>query len=236
MADTNSKMSTFGCLWRIGAVTALIVGAGVAFLYWVIRSTQIEPEFYAAALSIDAASAADDGDEFEREMLDMHNQVRESKTWSATFTESQINGWMASDLPEKFPDSLPNHVVQPRVAISPGELKLAFRVETGPYKGVITAIGHVFLTQKQNQIAVRIKSVRSGVVPIAIEAFANQLSNNLSKRDIAVTWSEQDGDPVANILIPANIQSNSRQRSMFIDSIEQLDGKIRIAGRTELGN
>ncbi len=47
--------------------------------------------------------------------------------WSAVFTDEQINGWLAADLPEKFPQLLPPEIQDPRVVFAPGQLQLACR-------------------------------------------------------------------------------------------------------------
>ena len=85
-------------------VLAVLLGAG---LYLLKRAAQKEPEFYQQALRAEPAQQEVAGDELEQEVLELHNEVRQPGVWEAVFTEEQINGWLAADLPEKFPRGLP---------------------------------------------------------------------------------------------------------------------------------
>ena len=64
------------------------------------------PDFYAQAIAMPAATQQAAGEALERNVLALHNEVRDGGQWSAVFTDEQINGWLAADLPEKFPHAL----------------------------------------------------------------------------------------------------------------------------------
>ena len=79
----------------------------VLSLWCLYQASQQEPGFYQQALAAPAAAQAEDGDRFERTALDLHNQIQHTGRWEACLTQDEINGWLAIDLPAKFPQALP---------------------------------------------------------------------------------------------------------------------------------
>ena len=102
-------------LLAIAALLLLLVLGGL-MLY---QATRYVPDFYQQALEVNPQQQAAAGDELERQVLELHNEIQDAGRWQAVFDEDQINGWLASDLKEKFSDSLPAGVSAPRVAIAP---------------------------------------------------------------------------------------------------------------------
>ena len=94
----------------IGLVAVLLAVAA----YLVHRSMQTGPAFYQEALLIDASAGSAAGEQLEQQLVELHNEVLREEQWSATFTEEQINGWLAYGLPKRFAHVLPSTVSDPR--------------------------------------------------------------------------------------------------------------------------
>ena len=143
--------------WRTVAVAALvvcgIVGLGLVGLRSALHRV---PDFYAEAIVIPAAAQEAAGETLERNVLALHNEVRDSRQWSAVFTDEQINGWLAADLPEKFPQVLPPELQDPRVAFVPGQLQIACRYADDTLTSVVSLTLEVRLAEEPNTLAVRI--------------------------------------------------------------------------------
>src|SRR5438128_2646719 len=103
----------------------------VLSLWCLYQASRRAPDFYRQALAESSAAQADDGERFERTALYLHNQLQHAGRWEARITQEQINGWLATDLPAKFPHALPSGVSEPRIAIDDGVLRIALRYQRG---------------------------------------------------------------------------------------------------------
>ena len=71
------------------AVVAVVVVATIVLAAYHFLS-QV-PDFYEQALAQKEIEQDRAGDEFEKQVLDLHNDVREDHVWQAVFTNEQIN-------------------------------------------------------------------------------------------------------------------------------------------------
>ena len=206
--------------------TLILMLAGCWILY---SAAQNMPDFYRQAMSIDAQEAVEQGDEFERRLLDLQNTARSKEQWQAIFSEDQINGWLMSDFPEKFPDVLPPFVSDPQVGVKEDGVSLAFRYDTRRLSGIAHVEVDVFGTEEPGQIAIRIKQARSGFIPIPVASIANRVTGMMQRLNIVVTWSEIEGDPTALVDLPSN-QFVLGDKSIELESVQLLDQQIVLSG------
>lgn len=219
--------------WILRTLLALgiLTGSGAAFAWYVYQSAQIVPEYYQTLLEqpIEQLDAA--GDAFESQVLELQNKVIETGDWQADFTQDQINGWLASDMPQKFPNSIPANVTQPRVSLDNNELKLVFRFESKRFSGIVEVSGDAYCTETLNQIAIRINFIKSGLISLPIEPWTERISTTMQKNNFPISWTEIDGDTIALISLPQKMSEQSDQKRI-IESIEILDGQISLKGIT----
>jgi hypothetical protein len=202
----------------------------VTLLGWLVyRSAQFLPEFYQSALAVDEDLNATQGDVFETKLLDLQNDARSKTKWQATFSEAEVNGWLASDLLEKFPESLPENVLDPRIAISPNRLNLAVRLQSPRLSAVVVAEVDVFVTEVPGQIAIRIEYVRAGWIPIPVTRIADQLAQSLRRSRIRVSWTEMEGVPVALLTLPPDLVKLGNSR-VELESIQLLEDTLVLTG------
>jgi hypothetical protein len=220
-----------GCLFRVLLVFVTLFVLMLLVGYGLYQSAQKLPEFYATALQVDQQDYEIAGDEFETQVIQLRNDLQQAGNWQAVFTEQQINGWLATDLPEKFPQALPPNVFDPRISISPQEIKLAFRYESSRFSGIVVSTADVYCTKKSNQIAVRIKDVRAGLVRLPISKWLDELSQGISKSGFAIQWTETEGDPVALITLPEQTVADA-DGNVIIELIELMKGKVKLVGHT----
>ena len=217
-------------------VLGLMILAAIAVIVLVaagFRATQEVPEFYERALARPPVEQEAAADELEREVLELHNEARKPGRWEARFTEEHINGWLASDLPEKFPGALPDGVSDPRVAIEPGRMQLAVRYEQGDISTVVSLAGDAFLTDHPNEVAIHVQQVRAGAVPVPLARFLDDISERATDAGLALRWSEQEGDPVALVTLPLD-RDEFKGKQLHVERLEIGQGEIVISGRTEV--
>ncbi len=211
------------------AIFVVVTGSVVVTAYYAM---QRPPRFYQQALNVPMPDYRVAGDQFERAIIELSNQIRYQPNWSAEFSATEINGWIATDLPEKFPETLPEVISEPRIAIENDQLELAFRVISPRFRGVVHIRGNVFCTDRHNQIAFQLSKISSGFVSIPISFWADRIQDSLNQKGIVLTWTEYRGDPVALVTLPNDLSCQDAG-PISIDSITLHQGQLQIAGSTK---
>ena len=204
-------------------VIATIVLAACHFLSQV-------PDFYEQALAQQEIEQDRAGDEFEKQVLDLHNDVRKDHVWRAVFTDEQVNGWLATDLIEKFPRILPYGVSDPRVVINKDKIRLACRYIGHSLNSVVSVDLEVYVTDEPNVVAIQILRVRSGALPLPVSQVLSAISTAARRARVKLSWA-QDGTPVALVTVPT--ERPELNRLMLLDSIELREGEVELIGRTQ---
>lgn len=213
-------------------VVSLLTILVAVFLFVAYRATQVEPDFYAQAMQADPVEQQIAGEELESRVLDLHNHARRDGRWTAVFTDVQINGWLAADLPEKFPRALPIGVKDPRVSLEQAVAHVGYRYESERLPSVVWLAVNVGLAEEDNMLAIRIMKARAGALPIPLKKWLDRITRGAHRAGIPLRWSQIDGDPVA--LVPIFIRHEElKHRQLVIERIELHDGEIVFAGRTE---
>jgi hypothetical protein len=220
-------------LVRAALVLVILVTAGLAILLTAAyRATQQVPEFYQAALAHQPALQKAAADQLERQVLELHNEARKPGRWEAHFSQEQINGWLATDLPTKFPGALPEGISDPRVAIETGRMQLAVRYDQGDVSTVLSLAGDAYLTERPNEVAVHIEHVRAGAFPVPLAQFLDEISEHAGDAGLPIRWAEQEGDPVALFTLPLD-RAEFKGKRLQVERLEIAAGEIVVSGRTE---
>lgn len=208
----------------VSAAFLLIAGTVGFFSYQV----QQVPEFYQQAIAAPVVQQKQAAEEFEHQALELQNQIRRDEDWRLEITAEEVNGWLATVLPEKFPSVLPPEVSEPRVAIAPDRLHIATKYHTSGITTVVSIELSAFLTTEPNVVAVRIHRVAAGNVPLPLSKYLEQISAEAQKHNIIVRWQEIEGDPQAIVTLP--IAEPGDKRAIVIRSLQLLAGKLVAAG------
>jgi hypothetical protein len=209
----------------------LLIAAGVGgTIAWIIRSAQQVPQFYAEALELPAVAAAAQGDQLEREVIAVQNAIRRDEAFEFHVTADQINGWLASDLPEKHAGLLPPGVHEPRVACREGELLVGCRYDGAGIPTVVSVAARAHLVAGKDVLAIHLKQAQAGAVPLPLGQVLDELSRRAHRSDIALRWELQEGDPVA--LVPLRFDGEIlRDKQLVVDIVEITSAGVRVAGR-----
>ncbi|HMC11503.1 MAG TPA: hypothetical protein VKH44_09445 [Pirellulaceae bacterium] len=214
------------------SVAAAALALLLALSLWCIyRASQRPPEFYRQALAAPVEVQVEEGQRFERDALDLHNQLLHAGRWEACLTQDEINGWLATDLPAKFPQALPSGVSEPRVAIEDGVVRIAVHYQRGGVDTVLSVSGEAYLTAQPNEIAVRLEQARAGIVPVPLARFLDEITERAARADLPLRWTEVRGAPVALVRLPLDLDDASRR--VVIDRLRWGDGQLVLGGRTE---
>lgn len=214
-------------LYAALAVLVLVLG----FLGWAYRATQQAPEFYVRQLELEAFQKRA-GDALEKQALQLNSQIRKSERWQARFTAEDINGWLAVDLPQKFPQALPSDVQSPRVAIDPEMIQLACKVESPRFSSVVSLGLQPYVTSEPNVIALRVKQLAAGSLPLPLSQYMEQITEQCAKSGLPLRWTEEEGDPVALVTLPLE-PKDFQDRQVRLEQIELAQGEIILSGTSE---
>ena len=206
------------------AALLLLAGALGFFSYQV----QQVPEFYEQAIAAPVVQQQQAAEQFEHSALELQNQIRRDEEWRVEIAADEINGWLATVLPRKFPGVLPPEVSEPRVAIEPDRLHIATKYHTSGLTTVVSIQLSAFLTPEPNVVAVRIHRVAAGNVPLPLGKYLEQITAAAAKHGIYIRWQEIDGDPQAIVTLP--IGEPGDKRAIVIRSLQLLSGKLVAAG------
>ncbi len=221
----------------VWAISGLIFLAGIAAAIF-YRALHHVPEFYRAALQGDAAKQQADGREMQMRSVELSSHVQVAGRWQQTFTADQVNGWLAvgrfqksDDVSPEIRGLIPDAVIDPRVAIEPDGITIACRFETGMAGQTVLSLKvDVYLTE-QNEIALRIRKARAGVIPAPLDVVLKRLSEALAQAKCPARSSQADGDPVVLIAIPS--VGKRGELTIHLDTLRLSDGKLEVAGATK---
>jgi hypothetical protein len=214
------------------AIWLLVAGIGLALVVglvvWVRWATRQVPAWYQQAVAPgDPAAEKKASDEMEQRAADLASGFSTTGRWEVTFTEQQINGWLADGLKRKHPDLLPEGFSDPRVRIQSDGVTGACRVEHGVVSGVVSLTVEIYLAEP-NVVAARIRRARLGRLPWPLTKIMGAIEQSARDAEVPLGWRESEGDPVSVIRIPDG-EGNRRVR---IESLLLEDGRLYIAGVT----
>lgn len=213
---------------RYGAIClALVLSVG-----WLLyRTAQTEPDFYREALAVSPNLSEEQGDALEVKILELQNAARTKKEWQTTFSDAEINGWLASDLVEKFPRALPGTVSQPRIEILANQFRLAMRFQSGWIKAVVVAEGDLYSTDVPGQIGLQLNSVQAGWLPIPVANIADEITSSLRRSGVSVEWVQANRASVAMMTLPEDWVKLG-EATLELDAMQLQDHHLAVSGRS----
>ncbi|WP_254509579.1 hypothetical protein [Anatilimnocola floriformis] len=202
-----------------------LLAAAVGFFSYQVRQV---PEFYQQAIAAPVVEQQQAAEQFEHSALELQNSIRRDEDWQVEIAADEVNGWLATALPQKFPGVLPPEVSEPRVAIAPDRLHIATKYHTSGITTVVSIQLSAFLTPEPNVVAVRIHRVAAGNIPLPLGKYLEQITAEAARHGIYIRWQEIEGDPQAIVTLP--IAEPGDKRAIVIRSLQLLAGKLVAAG------
>lgn len=187
-----------------------------------------EPSFYRVRSRLAPEQRRAVARQFARQSLQLRNDIANEPRWEARFSDEEVNAWLAEDLVTHFADQIPEGVNDPRVAFEPDRATLAFQLEQGPVRSVIWVVVGVRVPEP-NALALTIEKIRAGVMPVPAEKLLGRITDYARSRGLDVQWQRDGEHPVALV----RYQPDAKRRDIILESIQLLDGQIRLLGRSE---
>jgi hypothetical protein len=218
-------------------VAILVLLAGVAaFVFF--RALHHVPEFYQEALQGDPVKQQAAGHEMQIRTVELASHAQVAGRWQQTFTAEQVNGWLAVGRFQKSDgassearDLIPAALIDPRVVIEPDGITVACRFDTGTAGQTVLSLKIDGYLTEENEIALRIRKARAGVIPAPLDMVLKRLSEALARAKCTVRSSQVDGDPVVLVSLPP--VGKRGELTVRIDTLRLSYGKIEVAGTTK---
>lgn len=203
----------------------LLVLACVAYLE-VKRRTHAVPDYYQARVNKPFEQQRAASRQMLEKTAELNNVMQDPGDWSVSYTEDEMNGWLAVDFQQNHAQRLPKEVSDPRVVLESDQATLACRVDSDDFEGVFSVDLDVFVAQP-NMLAFRLRDVRAGSLSLPRSQFLERIESDVDKVGYPVEWREMEGDTVLLVRVDPRIDKRKR---VEISSVELLDGQLRISG------
>lgn len=213
-------------LLAIAVVLAVVVAIG-GYAVW--RGVQYVPEFYQQAVDVEPTHQQADCDAVLKKATALASDLKRSRPWQATFSESEINGWLAVDLVKNYAGCLPASIRDPRVTIAPDRVTVACRYREGRINTVLWLSLDVYL-EAPNVVALRVRKARAGALPLPLDDVLKQIGQATGRLHWRIEWQQADGDPVAVVTIPPH---GKDQKAVELTEIRLDQGEIHLAGTAQ---
>jgi len=210
----------------VALVALTVVGLGL------VLAVRHEPSFYQDALLPTAAEREHASDELLETAAALASSAQKSGRWRVLFTAEQINGWLACDAPRNHPQLLPEEIVEPRVAIEDGRLRIACRHHANGVPVVLSVELEAHLTDT-NEFSIRIHRARAGAVPLPLASVIDRITQAAHDLHLHIRWLQAGGDPVAVISIPPPRAGEGTR--LAIEALQLNQGELFVAGHTSDG-
>ncbi len=232
-ADSNpqSPSKEPGSLRRRLKRGALVLGtlALVMTLALIWAITRV-PAFYRQATGGNLQQWERDGDEFERKALQLRNDIKSEGDWQATIQQSEFNGWLQTDVPQKYPTLLPSAIQNPRVGIQADVVQAGFGYRFAGLTIIVSLKVSVFMTERPNEVGIRLRKLRAGALPLPLTYVMDRLTSAAQQLDMDLRWTVEGGDPVGLITVDPLKDETSVQ--FLLRALEVRDGEVHVSGKT----
>lgn len=186
-----------------------------------------EPQFYRAAAAVPRAQRQEQAKRFMAQSLQLRNDICNEPHWEAVFSDQEVNAWLAEDLVTHFADQIPPEVHEPRVVFEADRVVLAFQMDQGPLRSIITVVARVRVPE-QNVIELTLEKIRAGAVPVPADSIIEKITHKAQTHGFDITWTHVDNVPVAVIRYTTDLS----RTDVVLEHVHVRNGEIRLAGRS----
>jgi hypothetical protein len=186
-----------------------------------------EPFFYRRAGVDEGEARQRASQEFLQEFNLLINGILNDKTWSAQFSETQINSYFAEDFRRLEKTIFPEQVGNPRVSIDTDRIRLAFRYGSKNWNTIVSLDMRIWLAAKEpNVVVLELQAMRLGSLPITVQSVLEHFSEAARRLDIDLSWHRHNGKPAAVVrFVPGRTEP-----SVQLMHVKLLPGMITLHG------
>lgn len=211
-------------LLALGGVLA--VACAAVGLRWAATRA---PEFYEQALADPPAPAAREqaAREFAEQTAEFVQELRYASTWEQEFTQTQVNAWLAEELPQRYGNRIPKGVEDPRVQFEDGLVRIGFRLSMKKFDGIVSLALRPTVPEP-NRLTIGVESLYAGLLPLSPASFTDDVSEQLDRHEVEHEWRVADGTYLLDVTVVPH-----RGDHPILEEIAVDDERLRITGHRE---
>lgn len=187
-----------------------------------------QPDFYRERVAMPPELRKANAQQFASQSMQLRNDIMNETNWEASFTDEEVNAWLAQDLVQHFADQIPSGVSEPRVAFEPDRAILAFQLDQGALRSVVWAVVGIQVTAP-NELALTLEKVRAGMMPVPIDNLLDRITTHVRARGVEIEWDRSGPHPVAKV----KYQPTLTRKDIRLEQLQFLQGRVRLSGRSE---
>jgi hypothetical protein len=211
----------------VASLAALaVLGAVVPLAIW--RSLTYEPPFYRKLAAVDRQIRRVEADRFVSQTFQLRNDIANEDRWEASFTDEEVNAWLAEHLMTHFAEYLPAGVRDPLVVFDLDRVTLAFKLTRGPFTSLVWAVARVQVAS-DNTIELRLEKIRAGAMPVSPEEVVGPIIVQAQAHGLDVEWRKDRGEPIAQF----RYSPSPGRLDVVLERVVVLDGRLYISGRSD---
>lgn len=189
------------------------------------------PDFYQRHLIVSPDALAVHGAAFEEKVEQLQKDASdEDGRWSMQLSDEQINGWLAVALPRRYPEVLPDHLYEPRIAIESDRCHVACQYRNGATNVILTLCVDLAPAEQPNELKLSVLSAKIGSVPGREHDAVWPIAQAAHRSKIRMRWVSRDVQPEAIVQIPNRWFDENRQ--VQIEDIRFKDGHLFVSGKS----
>ena len=207
------------------AVAVLLAGTAAGTLALLVHQ---EPAFYVQRAVAPGKVRKSQADEFTKTFFLVLNAFSNGDSFNATFTEEQVNSYFQETfITSGFAKSLPKDISEPRLAVEPERIRLAFRYGSPPWSSIISVDWRVSLAPRSPMsLCWSCKGSTPGHCRSRPSHCLSRFSDIGRRNNIDVAWYRHNGNPVALLRFP-----NDSRSGVQLLQLELGSGKLTLVGR-----
>lgn len=207
-------------------IVLVIVGTAIPLAVW--RSLTYEPPFYRNLAAKDRQLRRVEADRFVSQTFQLRNDIANESYWEASFTDEEVNAWIAEDLVTHFAEYLPDGVRDPLLVFELDRVTLAFKLDRGPFTSLVWVVARVQVAE-DNTLALHLEKIRAGAMPISPDEVVGPIVNRARAHGLDVDWSSDRGETVVYI----RYSPTPERLDVVLERVIVLDGRLYLSGRSD---
>ena len=203
-------------------ISLAAVGAVAVLAAWILVNRP--PTFYQRALQPRGLDRAATSKRFVSKAAELAHELRQPRGWEATFTQAEINAWLAEEFPRlarRFGSGSVLH--EPRVVLGDGELLVGARRRGWMASRVIWMRLEPWVPER-GRLAVRIRDVGVGALPLPASKVVDLIAELARRTELPFEWRRSEGDPVIVL------RFGDRRGFDAIETIVLREGRLHLRG------